>query len=66
VLEFDVETWKRAIEVFDIREPMIPTRPPVADKDKYPSFKREKLKTERMQEGADHENFEMDDEDEEE
>jgi len=44
---------------------MIPTRPPVADKDKYPSFKREKLKTERMQE-AEHEDFEMDDEDEEE
>ncbi|KAJ7083301.1 Nse4 C-terminal-domain-containing protein [Mycena belliarum] len=26
ILEFDVATWKRAIEVFDIREPFIPTR----------------------------------------
>ncbi|KAI0740474.1 Nse4 C-terminal-domain-containing protein [Earliella scabrosa] len=27
VLEFDMETWKRAIEVFNITEPMIPQRP---------------------------------------
>lgn len=26
VVEFDMETWKKAIEVFDIREPMIPHR----------------------------------------
>ncbi|KAF8919760.1 Nse4 C-terminal-domain-containing protein [Mucidula mucida] len=28
VLEFDQATWKRAIEVFDITEPMVPQRPP--------------------------------------
>ncbi|TFK94530.1 hypothetical protein K466DRAFT_509497 [Polyporus arcularius HHB13444] len=27
VMEFDMQTWKRAIEVFDITEPMIPQRP---------------------------------------
>ncbi|KAJ7493579.1 Nse4 C-terminal-domain-containing protein [Mycena latifolia] len=27
IFEFDVATWKRAIEVFDIRESFIPTRP---------------------------------------
>ncbi|KAH9895829.1 Nse4 C-terminal-domain-containing protein [Cubamyces lactineus] len=27
VMEFDMATWKRAIEVFDIKEPMIPPRP---------------------------------------
>ncbi|KAI1788588.1 Nse4 C-terminal-domain-containing protein [Ganoderma leucocontextum] len=27
VLEFDMNTWKRAIEVFNITEPMIPQRP---------------------------------------
>ena len=43
---------------------MIPTRSPVPDKDKYPSFKREKAKTERVQEEAEQENFEMSDEEE--
>ncbi|KAH9485011.1 Non-structural maintenance of chromosome element 4 [Psilocybe cubensis] len=28
VLEFDMETWKRAIEIFDIKKPMIPQRAP--------------------------------------
>ncbi|CDO75935.1 hypothetical protein BN946_scf184873.g24 [Trametes cinnabarina] len=27
VMEFDMATWRRAIEVFEIKEPMIPTRP---------------------------------------
>ncbi|KAI0643239.1 Nse4 C-terminal-domain-containing protein [Trametes meyenii] len=27
VMEFDMATWRRAIEVFDIKEPMIPQRP---------------------------------------
>ncbi|KAI8995232.1 Nse4 C-terminal-domain-containing protein [Trametes punicea] len=27
VMEFDMETWRRAIEVFEIRDPMIPPRP---------------------------------------
>ncbi|KAI0364647.1 hypothetical protein BV20DRAFT_974214 [Pilatotrama ljubarskyi] len=27
VMEFDMETWRRAIEVFDIKEAMIPQRP---------------------------------------
>ncbi|KIM40209.1 hypothetical protein M413DRAFT_446375 [Hebeloma cylindrosporum] len=28
VLDFDMATWKRAIDVFNITEPMIPARPP--------------------------------------
>jgi len=31
IMELDMETWQRAIEVFDITEPMIPTRPPPKD-----------------------------------
>lgn len=29
VMELDMATWRRAIEVFDITEPKIPQRPPV-------------------------------------
>ncbi|KAH7915182.1 Nse4 C-terminal-domain-containing protein [Hygrophoropsis aurantiaca] len=32
MVEFDMATWKRAIEVFDIRESMIPQRPPAKTK----------------------------------
>jgi hypothetical protein len=49
---------KRAIEVFDIREPMIPTRPAVPDKEKYPSFKIKRQEEEEA--AASQENFEMD------
>ncbi|KAF8342145.1 Nse4 C-terminal-domain-containing protein [Cantharellus anzutake] len=58
VLEFDMDTWKRAIEVFNIREPMIPTRPAVPDKEKYPSFKVKRQEEEEA--AASQENLEMD------
>ncbi|KAH7924626.1 hypothetical protein BV22DRAFT_1163927 [Leucogyrophana mollusca] len=32
MIEFDMATWRRAIEVFDIRESMIPQRPPAKPK----------------------------------
>jgi len=32
VLEFDMATWKRAIEVFNITDSMIPQRPPARTK----------------------------------
>ncbi|KAF8322278.1 Nse4-domain-containing protein [Clavulina sp. PMI_390] len=38
IAEFDMETWERAIEVFDIRKPIIPTRKPVPPEEKYPRF----------------------------
>jgi len=38
VLEFDYATWERAIEVFDIRKPIIPTRAPIPDDKKFPKF----------------------------
>ncbi|KDQ21921.1 hypothetical protein BOTBODRAFT_123870 [Botryobasidium botryosum FD-172 SS1] len=31
IMELDMETWRRAIQVFNITEPMIPTRPPPKD-----------------------------------
>ncbi|CAK9781360.1 hypothetical protein CC85DRAFT_282824 [Cutaneotrichosporon oleaginosum] len=30
VMEMDMATWREAIEIFDIREPLIPTRAPIA------------------------------------
>ncbi|KAJ6626035.1 Nse4 C-terminal-domain-containing protein [Mycena sp. CBHHK59/15] len=32
IFEFDMKTWKRAIEVFQIKKPFIPTRPPAKTK----------------------------------
>jgi len=38
IAEFDMETWQRAIEVFGIKESIIPMRLPVPPEEKYPKF----------------------------